>query len=83
VYEVSGEHIDLLAGNSGVMHGQLGDQTAKHYTPLLSLMGVQLHPNKPPQQTVTGSDDSNVPAFPGLTGAVTAANGSEVVLPAA
>jgi site-specific DNA recombinase len=68
VYEVSGEHIDLLAGNCGVMHGQLGDQTAKHYTPLLSLVGVQLHPSKPAQQTVTRGDDRNVSAFPPLTG---------------
>jgi len=74
VYEVSGEHIDLLSGKSCVMHGQLVDRSAKHYTCLLSLLGVQLATEKPTQQTVTGSDDRSPSAFLPWSGVETASN---------
>ncbi len=77
-FEVTGD-IDLFAAGAGVMLGSSVDQTAKHYTPLLSLVGVQLDPNKRAQQTVTGGDDRNILAVPPLTGVETAPSGSEAL----
>ena len=83
VYEVSGEHIDLLAGNCGVMHGQLVDQAAKHYTPLLSLVGVRLlvSPNKPQQASIAGTHLITVSPFPFLPAIEGPLNGSEFLGP--
>jgi hypothetical protein len=78
VFEVAGD-IDLLATDPGVMLGQSVEHSTRHYTPLLSLTGVQLDPNKPVQTSGVGSDERNMSAFPVVLGAAATPYGSEVL----
>jgi site-specific DNA recombinase len=74
VFEVAGD-IDLFATDPGVMLGSAVERSDRHYTPLLSLVGVRLDPNRQVQASVTDSHDASV--FPPLTGTETAPNGAQ------
>jgi len=64
VFAVSGD-IALFVGESGVLLGSTVERSAKHYTPILSLTGLQLDPKKPAEQRFTRSNKRKAPSTRG------------------